>query len=101
MLQVKRFEDNVAYDVSIPLKSGRCCKTYEHTGKVLQRLNPFEVREVLQGIHIAQGSIWNSLNPFEVREVLQEERRKKTRMQRGLNPFEVREVLQGQQLRLR
>ncbi len=72
MLQVKRFEDNVAYDVSIPLKSGRCCKTYEHTGKVLQRLNPFEVREVLQVVMAMALAMAMGLNPFEVREVLQE-----------------------------
>ena len=36
--------------VSIPLKSGRCCKLEPRIQRLmLKRLNPFEVREVLQG----------------------------------------------------
>ena len=35
------------------------------------------------------------LNPFEVREVLQDKASKKVGLTSGLNPFEVREVLQG------
>ena len=35
--------------VSIPLKSGRCCKLQYATAlQYIGRLNPFEVREVLQ-----------------------------------------------------
>ena len=34
--------------VSIPLKSGRCCKAIEEDGTDENSLNPFEVREVLQ-----------------------------------------------------
>ena len=59
--------------VSIPLKSGRCCK---QVGKGLQAsrtgLNPFEVREVLQENKGSRSGSALSLNPFEVREVLQE-----------------------------
>ena len=35
------------------------------------RLNPFEVREVLQDVNAAIDVPSRSLNPFEVREVLQ------------------------------
>ena len=35
------------------------------------RLNPFEVREVLQGTRVGTNVSSNGLNPFEVREVLQ------------------------------
>ena len=35
------------------------------------RLNPFEVREVLQGLVNEPDLLLNCLNPFEVREVLQ------------------------------
>ena len=35
-------------------------------------LNPFEVREVLQGLGIRIADSLKRLNPFEVREVLQE-----------------------------
>ena len=35
-------------------------------------LNPFEVREVLQGRELQVVSLLVCLNPFEVREVLQE-----------------------------
>ena len=34
-------------------------------------LNPFEVREVLQGSKILHNVLSTGLNPFEVREVLQ------------------------------
>ena len=79
-------------------------------------LNPFEVREVLQGIHAADSLGARCLNPFEVREVLQGlEAEIETVIQvsiplksgrcckaltcyrniiTSLNPFEVREVLQ-------
>ena len=39
--------------------------------KMFKGLNPFEVREVLQDLHLAHAQICRSLNPFEVREVLQ------------------------------
>ena len=43
--------------VSIPLKSGRCCKTYWRKLYTLaNRLNPFEVREVLQAQSVSTGS---------------------------------------------
>ena len=35
-------------EVSIPLKSGRCCKDILETLEFQNSLNPFEVREVLQ-----------------------------------------------------
>ena len=60
------------FKVSIPLKSGRCCKNRNcdewncNTG-----LNPFEVREVLQVSIMSVKPFVISLNPFEVREVLQ------------------------------
>ena len=60
------------YHVSIPLKSGRCCKleiTSQKSGKSC--LNPFEVREVLQANRVKHVCLVRSLNPFEVREVLQ------------------------------
>ena len=34
--------------VSIPLKSGRCCKANRRVNRMIISLNPFEVREVLQ-----------------------------------------------------
>ena len=37
----------------------------------VKSLNPFEVREVLQGKHTMRQLNEISLNPFEVREVLQ------------------------------
>ena len=59
------------------------------------RLNPFEVREVLQG-HLNQMPVGLScLNPFEVREVLQDIQGFHCFDRRCLNPFEVREVLQA------
>ena len=41
------------------------------TGGKRNRLNPFEVREVLQGYSTDIQRISLRLNPFEVREVLQ------------------------------
>ena len=38
--------------LSIPLKSGKCCKKRMFGDKDGDALNPFEVREVLQGNHI-------------------------------------------------
>ena len=35
-------------------------------------LNPFEVREVLQGARLHDKGVYTRLNPFEVREVLQD-----------------------------
>ena len=40
---------NAISTVSIPLKSGRCCKHYRAFRSRCTGLNPFEVREVLQG----------------------------------------------------
>ncbi len=57
-------------------------------------LNPFEVREVLQEIQIIVNIIVSCLNPFEVREVLQAMALVTNRAVLSLNPFEVREVLQ-------
>ena len=58
-------------EVSIPLKSGRCCKNgLDHLAAAGESLNPFEVREVLQGGKQEARSRLR-LNPFEVREVLQ------------------------------
>ena len=80
--------------VSIPLKSGRCCKATNQRKYINSScLNPFEVREVLQvlgwwtsrhhgvSIPLKSGrcckllihlnSKLSCLNPFEVREVLQ------------------------------
>ena len=39
-------------EVSIPLKSGRCCKSKLNQPMHWNRLNPFEVREVLQEIQL-------------------------------------------------
>ena len=109
--------------VSIPLKSGRCCKKNFMSIPLMWSLNPFEVREVLQE---EWSSLWlrlKGLNPFEVREVLQdvaaaaELQGKKSQSlwsQGGaastkkmvgcasgcLNPFEVREVLQEKEISL-
>ena len=48
------------HTVSIPLKSGRCCKKFTlKTVFRAKRLNPFEVREVLQGIQVFQP--WSGL----------------------------------------
>ena len=59
--------------VSIPLKSGRCCKNFRAMyPEDLMGLNPFEVREVLQAPQAACREFIDGLNPFEVREVLQE-----------------------------
>ena len=38
--------------LSIPLKSGKCCKKRMFGDKDGDALNPFEVREVLQGLLI-------------------------------------------------
>ena len=58
--------------VSIPLKSGRCCKCQmDGCCEDCVSLNPFEVREVLQVFGVVQQKDMISLNPFEVREVLQ------------------------------
>ena len=43
--------------VSIPLKSGRCCKYNTNVLRLLKRLNPFEVREVLQEGSVALRNI--------------------------------------------
>ena len=80
--------------VSIPLKSGRCCKLARCLLERCWRLNPFEVREVLQDINTAQESAAICLNPFEVREVLQGLGMIPVTNAARLNPFEVREVLQ-------
>ena len=58
------------------------------------RLNPFEVREVLQERPLNACSNLSRLNPFEVREVLQGVLYNYT-LPKCLNPFEVREVLQA------
>ena len=58
------------------------------------RLNPFEVREVLQGVSVRVVRCCVGLNPFEVREVLQERCARLLKCLWSLNPFEVREVLQ-------
>ena len=57
--------------VSIPLKSGRCCKTLLPLSVARLSLNPFEVREVLQDYPLHDPLLAWCLNPFEVREVLQ------------------------------
>ena len=58
--------------VSIPLKSGRCCKARRFLKPLIAwSLNPFEVREVLQGLQRTLRFALLCLNPFEVREVLQ------------------------------
>ena len=110
------FVNNVLPAVSIPLKSGRCCKQASVTNQTALSLNPFEVREVLQGgagyigrnlvvsIPLKSGRCCKnkrntkspliSLNPFEVREVLQGIHPVCTASPPRLNPFEVREVLQ-------
>ena len=62
-----------AEKVSIPLKSGRCCKDRFNIIGINWRLNPFEVREVLQANKSLKLMYLTRLNPFEVREVLQEE----------------------------
>ena len=41
---------NSSKTVSIPLKSGRCCKAAAAEIQGKKRLNPFEVREVLQAL---------------------------------------------------
>ena len=64
--------------------------------KALLSLNPFEVREVLQGFTVTPIRNGESLNPFEVREVLQAILHGVAGKRLALNPFEVREVLQGQ-----
>ena len=101
--------------LSIPLKSGKCCKKRMFGDKDGDALNPFEVREVLQ-VLVLKRTVKISLNPFEVREVLQAVKALqysrthlsiplksgkccKKRMfgdkdGDALNPFEVREVLQ-------
>ena len=57
--------------LSIPLKSGKCCKKRMFGDKDGDALNPFEVREVLQAKRSVQTVLPEALNPFEVREVLQ------------------------------
>ena len=118
VLQVILDDDQTERLVSIPLKSGRCCKRgWQCHCWVLDGLNPFEVREVLQATGTSTYGIRRSLNPFEVREVLQGQcftlqpcyvvsiPLKSGRCCKispvgmvinwCLNPFEVREVLQG------
>ena len=63
---------NATQSVSIPLKSGRCCKVLKFAYLKNNGLNPFEVREVLQAKTDAIEALKKRLNPFEVREVLQE-----------------------------
>ena len=58
--------------VSIPLKSGRCCKVSVDDPATGKSLNPFEVREVLQAHRGITSILKVGLNPFEVREVLQD-----------------------------
>ena len=57
--------------LSIPLKSGKCCKKRMFGDKDGDALNPFEVREVLQVVLHLIHTHTTTLNPFEVREVLQ------------------------------
>ena len=110
-----------AEKVSIPLKSGRCCKDRFNIIGINWRLNPFEVREVLQANKSLKLMYLTRLNPFEVREVLQDGKTNGLEQailsqslwsQGGaascasvvftlavsLNPFEVREVLQAMAL---
>ena len=50
VLQADNVNTGKMNPVSIPLKSGRCCKPVIRLRWCLQQcLNPFEVREVLQG----------------------------------------------------
>ena len=72
VLQVCCFTEQHGCEVSIPLKSGRCCKLSEPDNACMFCLNPFEVREVLQAKELAMVERTEGLNPFEVREVLQE-----------------------------
>ena len=58
--------------LSIPLKSGKCCKKRMFGDKDGDALNPFEVREVLQVVLHLIHTHTTTLNPFEVREVLQD-----------------------------
>ena len=72
VLQADNVNTGKMNPVSIPLKSGRCCKNgLDHLAAAGESLNPFEVREVLQGGKQEARSRLR-LNPFEVREVLQE-----------------------------
>ena len=72
VLQVNVNSYDAGLSVSIPLKSGRCCKVnILGLGLANTSLNPFEVREVLQGSRITWWQNCPGLNPFEVREVLQ------------------------------
>ena len=48
VLQAIKFPQKCAVIVSIPLKSGRCCKRKYGVIREVLSLNPFEVREVLQ-----------------------------------------------------
>ena len=48
VLQVRQTAIRTSRTVSIPLKSGRCCKVAWEPLGFQARLNPFEVREVLQ-----------------------------------------------------
>ena len=48
VLQVLERQLTTCHVVSIPLKSGRCCKRNSRQSLRLTSLNPFEVREVLQ-----------------------------------------------------
>ena len=72
VLQVKLFALFHKAAVSIPLKSGRCCKKARaRREQPPVSLNPFEVREVLQACGRRINAGCRRLNPFEVREVLQ------------------------------
>ena len=48
VLQEEEQESMLYKRVSIPLKSGRCCKINHPSRNIRRSLNPFEVREVLQ-----------------------------------------------------
>ena len=84
--------------VSIPLKSGRCCKGYIcHKSVNKNRLNPFEVREVLQGRWLPVASRWTVSIPLKSGRCCKVTKRRSLKKSLGLNPFEVREVLQALQ----
>ena len=58
VLQDFEKENRRVWCVSIPLKSGRCCKlTLIRNGRKSNGLNPFEVREVLQVDCVFQESL--------------------------------------------
>ena len=106
-------------EVSIPLKSGRCCKNgLDHLAAAGESLNPFEVREVLQEEENMNQSTPNVSIPLKSGRCCKEESKRSVQdfvsiplksgrcckpvirlrwcLQQCLNPFEVREVLQGQ-----